>query len=65
MLTFPIANNPLSKSKMTPRKRNETPNPARPTPISEKELDKINTVINKNHLTFQNFIFIVTSVFEM
>jgi len=30
---FPIANNPLSKSKQTPRNRNATPNPARPTPI--------------------------------
>ena len=38
-LTFPIANNPLSKSKQTPRNRNATPNPARPTPISENIKD--------------------------
>ena len=33
-LTFPMARSPLSKSKSTPRKRNATPKPARPTPIS-------------------------------
>ena len=35
-LTFPMARSPLSKSSMTPRKRKATPNPARPTPISAK-----------------------------
>lgn len=30
---FPKARSPLSKKKSTPRKRNMTPNPARPTPI--------------------------------
>ena len=34
-LTFPIASNPLSKSRITPRRRKDTPNPANPTPISE------------------------------
>lgn len=32
--TFPIANNPLSKSNSTPKNTNATPKPARPTPIS-------------------------------
>ena len=35
-LTFPIAKRPLSKRRQTPRNRKATPNPARPTPISEK-----------------------------
>ena len=34
-LTFPMANNPLSNKRQTPRNRNATPNPANPTPISE------------------------------
>lgn len=33
-LTFPIANNPLSKRNKTPKNRKAIPNPARPTPIS-------------------------------
>jgi hypothetical protein len=36
-LTFPIARSPLSNRSNTPRKRNDTPNPARPTPISVTE----------------------------
>jgi hypothetical protein len=36
-LTFPSASSPLSNRSNTPRKRNDTPNPARPTPISVTE----------------------------
>jgi len=36
ILTFPIANNPLSNRSTTPRNRKNMPNPANPTPISEK-----------------------------
>lgn len=36
-LTFPIANNPLSKIKRIPKNRNATPKPANPTPISKSK----------------------------
>ena len=32
-----MARRPLSKKNKTPRNRNVTPKPARPTPISEKD----------------------------
>lgn len=35
-LTLPMANKPLSKKNMIPRNRKAIPNPAKPTPISEK-----------------------------
>ena len=35
-LTFPMANNPLSKNSMIPKNKNAIPKPANPTPISEK-----------------------------
>ena len=35
LLTFPIANSPLSKIKMTPSVRKQSPNTTRPKPISE------------------------------
>jgi len=47
-LTFPIAKSPLSNINNTPKKRNETPNAARPTPISEKK-KKINSVSELLH----------------
>lgn len=40
-LTLPIAKSPLSNSNNIPRKRNDMPKPAKPTPISFK--NKINT----------------------
>ena len=40
LLTFPIANNPLSKKKRTPMKRKAIPKPARPTPISERQTEE-------------------------
>ena len=39
VLTFPIANSPLSKRSRTPRNKKATPKPANPTPISkDKEI---------------------------
>jgi hypothetical protein len=34
---FPMASNPLSNIKSTPKNKNAIPNPAKPTPISGKE----------------------------
>lgn len=48
-LTFPIASNPLSNRSNTPRKRNDTPNPARPTPISATERLKLFSLIKTHH----------------
>lgn len=36
-LTFPIASNPLSNRNNTPKNRKAIPNPANPTPISERK----------------------------
>ena len=55
LLTFPIANKPRSKISKTPRKRNATPKPAKPTPISEnknnyKRMSNLGQSLNGNIL---------------
>lgn len=50
ILTLPMARSPRSKNRIIPRIKNETPNPASPTPISvkHKQFSFIIHILNKH-----------------